>query len=382
MEDVKTVNKNSDKTVLLVDDTTANLELLISVLSQKGYKTLIAKNGQTAIKRAVHAVPDLILLDIQMPGIDGFETCRQLKVKEETKEIPVIFMTALTDTNDKLRGFEAGGVDYITKPIDCVELLARVDTHISLHRARHKLIKQNEILKENALLRESMEQIMRHDLKSPLTGLIMIPQVILGKKNLTDQQVQLLNSMQKAGMNMLQMINRSMDIFRMEKKMYKPQLNEVDIFSVLREVSDVLKMSDENEHDTLFFFNGVPASREDHCLIQSEEMLLFSLFSNLLKNAYEASSESQPVKVSLSCGDEVLISIENFGSVPETIRETFFDKFVTSGKNKGSGLGTYSAKLIVTTLKGTIELDSSIEGKTAINIVFPRDSQKAEQNSA
>ena len=113
-------------TVLIIDDNTTNLNVLLDYLSDQGYKVLISTSGEQALKQMIYVKPDIILLDIMMPGIDGFETCRRLKADAETHDIPVIFMTALTETVDKIRGFEAGGVDYITKPLQYEEVLARV----------------------------------------------------------------------------------------------------------------------------------------------------------------------------------------------------------------------------------------------------------------
>ena len=131
--------EGNNGTILIVDDTPTNLEVLQGMLSDAGYELLNAIDGESAIKQATYASPDLILLDVMMPGIDGFETCRRLKNNEDTHEIPVIFMTALSDPSDKIRGFEQGGVDYVTKPLHHGEVLARVNTHISLRRLQREL---------------------------------------------------------------------------------------------------------------------------------------------------------------------------------------------------------------------------------------------------
>lgn len=144
-----TIN-DSKGVVLVVDDTPNNLNPLFSYLRSAGFKVLVAQTGENALSSAEHAKPDLILLDILMSGIDGFETCRRLKSNHETKHIPVIFMTALSDAINKVRGFELGAVDYVTKPIQKEELIARIETHISLERLRHNLVEQNAILQQQA----------------------------------------------------------------------------------------------------------------------------------------------------------------------------------------------------------------------------------------
>jgi len=121
-------------TVLIVDDQPLNIDLLEQELHAAGYRTLAVRGGEAALARAREAVPDLILLDVMMPGIDGYETCRRLKADELTRSIPVIFLTALKETFEKLRAFELGAVDYVTKPFESEELLARVGTHVALRR--------------------------------------------------------------------------------------------------------------------------------------------------------------------------------------------------------------------------------------------------------
>ena len=125
--------------VLVVDDTPAILGVLFELLGEAGLEVLVAEDGVSAIERAAYARPDLILLDVLMPELDGYETCERLKATPETASIPVIFMTALTDTMAKVRGFDVGAVDYVTKPVQRVELLARVRTQITLQQLRRRL---------------------------------------------------------------------------------------------------------------------------------------------------------------------------------------------------------------------------------------------------
>lgn len=143
--------------ILIVDDTLTNLEVLLGCLTNAGFRILVAEDGMSAIENAQYALPDLILLDILMPGLDGFETCRRLKADEATAEIPVIFMTALTETLDKVKGFSLGAVDYITKPFQQEEVLARVQTHVSLRHLTRQLREQNTRLEQEIQERQRKE---------------------------------------------------------------------------------------------------------------------------------------------------------------------------------------------------------------------------------
>jgi CheY-like chemotaxis protein len=142
-----------EATILAVDNNPTNLQLLFDYLAELGFKTLVASDGEMAILQAERTQPDLILLDIMMPGIDGFETCRRLKANRTTQKIPVIFMTAHSDTESKVKGFEAGAVDYIAKPFQQEEVLARITTHITI-RNQQKLIEAH-----NAELQEALAKV-------------------------------------------------------------------------------------------------------------------------------------------------------------------------------------------------------------------------------
>ncbi|MAU12936.1 MAG: hybrid sensor histidine kinase/response regulator [Anaerolineaceae bacterium] len=155
------------KSIVVVDDTPENLRLLVNMLSEQGYVVRPAPNGQLAISSIMKSPPDLILLDILMPELDGFEVCRQLKMIDLVNDIPVIFVSALDEVFDKVQAFAVGGVDYITKPFQVEEVLARVETHLSLRAMRQQLQKQNQEL-------EAFAHTVAHDLKNPLSILISL----------------------------------------------------------------------------------------------------------------------------------------------------------------------------------------------------------------
>src|SRR5438034_10736602 len=172
----------SGGTILIVDDMPANLEVVTSHLERQGYCAVVALGGDEGIERAEFVRPDLILLDVMMPGLDGFETCRRLKSNASTRDIPVIFMTALADTADKLTGFAAGAVDYVTKPLNGAEVLARIQTHLTLYALRRQLAEQNALLQKEIAVRtetqaalqrsntelEQLAYVASHDMQEPL----------------------------------------------------------------------------------------------------------------------------------------------------------------------------------------------------------------------
>src|SRR4028119_1874163 len=155
------IDTTNEGVILIVDDTSTNLEVLLDVLEDSGFKVLVAEDGESAIEGVEYAPPDLILLDVLMPGMDGFETCRRLKSNQATQDIPVIFMTALSETVDKVRGLSLGAVDYITKPLQHEEVLARVKLHLSLRNLTKTLTEQNVRLEQEISERKQAERKIR-----------------------------------------------------------------------------------------------------------------------------------------------------------------------------------------------------------------------------
>ncbi len=157
--------------ILIVDDVPENISVLFEFLINQGFEVSIAPDGEAALVVVEHDPPDLILLDVMMPGIDGFETCRRLKMNPESKDIPVIFMTALSDTVDKVKGFQLGAVDYVTKPVQQDEVLGRVRAHVTIRNLQQRLERQNAEL-------QAFAHTVAHDLKNPVGVILTASQLL------------------------------------------------------------------------------------------------------------------------------------------------------------------------------------------------------------
>ena len=360
--------------ILVVDDTPANLRLLAGILTDHGYAVRPVPNGKLALWGARGTTPpDLILLDIVMPDMDGYEVCQQLKADERTRDIPVIFLSALDDVSDKIRAFSVGGVDYITKPFQEEEVLARVETHLNQRRMQRRLEEQNQELTEAASLREDVERITRHDLKTPLNAIIGFPRIMMMDENLSAEQTEYLKMIEESGLMMLEMINLSLDMFRMERGVYQFQPVPVNVSQVIRRIiNDTEPLVTAKRLSVKILINGKAAGSEEGFSAHGEELLCYSMLANLIKNAFEASPERGRITVELADEEEMsVIRIHNRGAVPGNIRDRFFDKYVTSGKESGTGLGTYSARLIAETQGGSIHLDTSEEKGTTVTVRLP-----------
>ena len=364
---------NNRCTVMVVDDTPENVDILVDILSDD-YKVMVAMDGKSALEDIMKNKPDLILLDVMMPGLNGFDVIHDLKSRPETKEIPVMFVTALGDIKNEEKGLMLGAVDYLTKPVNPSIVKIRVKNHLELESARKELRKRNEILIENAKLRDDVDRIIKHDIKTPLNAVITIPEMILQEGALSKEQKQMLTMIEESGYRILDIVNSSMDLYKMETGAYKPRGESVNVIQLMRQLhGETRSLLYEKNINVFVVMNDKVVNDDDVFYVRGEEMLVYSMLANLVKNAVEASPSGNKVEIILSNSDSPEIRITNKGAIPKEIRETFFYKYVTFGKDGGTGLGAYSAKLIAETLGGKIrfETDEAMGTEIIINLKKP-----------
>ena len=372
--------------ILVVDDIPGNIKTLVSILDTK-YEVLIATNGRKALETVLSGVVDLILLDLLMPEMDGYEVIKRLKGFETTKDIPIIVVTSNNEISDEIQALRLGAVDFLTKPVNSLVVLARVETHLGLKRAREILNRQNLELQvirktlevqnldllEAVKMREDVERIMHHDLKGPLNIVLGFSDLLKKELKFDEHKAEMCQYVLDAGYNLLNMINLSLDLYKMEKKLYQMNPIPVDIMGLFVKINESY-----HEQFTLkdvsvnLVLDGRLAAPSDKVLIMGEELLCYSLFNNLIKNAIEASPEGADIDLLLSCDEVVKVRIRNVGTVPPDILGRFFEKYVTSGKPEGTGLGTYSARLMVEAQGGSIRVETSGEDSTSIIVQLPQ----------
>ncbi len=227
-------------------------------------------------------------------------------------------------------------------------------------------------MKENERLREDVDRIIRHDLKTPLNSICGFPQLLLMSDNLDDDQRQYIRHIEESGFKMLEMINLSLDLYKMEHGTYTFEPNRLDLLKIMNKVLDDLQgIVKERRLIPCMLVNGCPSVGTEVFPVMGEELLCYSMLGNLAKNAIEASPEGKAVIISFRSGTEHTLSITNEGEVPSEFRAHFFGKYSTHGKKGGTGLGTYSAKLMLETMGGEIALDSSTPGMTTVILRFP-----------
>ncbi|WP_052507388.1 ATP-binding response regulator [Desulfonatronovibrio magnus] len=223
-------------------------------------------------------------------------------------------------------------------------------------------------------LRDDVERITRHDMKTPLNGVIAIPDLLLESDNLSEEQIELINYIKSSGHTLLNMVNLSLDLYKMEQGKYLLKPERLNVLETINKVLVQLGPLVRGKNITAsILFNARPLHQDTVIMAMGEELLCYSMLSNIIKNALEASPHQETITINIEYVlDQVMISIHNKGSVPEEIRASFFDKLSTAGKDSGTGLGTYSAQLMARTMKGHIEMETSIDYGTFLKIFLPK----------
>jgi len=359
-------------TILVVDDTADNL-LLLSHLFKDEYRVRISHTGEKALEICQsNNPPDLVLLDIMMPGMDGFEVAKRMREHPTSLTIPVIFVTAITDEESRKKGLGLGAIDFVTKPIDPDVLKPRVRNFMR-HVELHKQLQQNyDDMLELSRMRENVELITRHDMKGTLAGVIGLVQGLAEDDSMNHKQVRQLRMAEESALQVLNMVNLSSELLKIETGHFRLEAKLVNISEILRRIVEISRTSFAGKHLVISIDTDMSVGDEVPNAL-GDAMLCYSLFQNLVKNSCEAATDKSKVTVVLFDETPLRIVIQNKGMVPAEIRERFFEKFVTHGKQGGTGLGTYSAKMLTEAQNGTIAMSVSEQDKqTSITVTLPR----------
>ena len=360
--------------ILMVDDNPVNLQVLNSMLKQSGWRPRPVTSGQLGLQAARNEPPDLVLLDVNMPEMNGYEVCEQLKADTRLAGIPVIFVSALGETMDKVRGFAVGGVDYITKPFQLDEVRARVTAHLELRRQRRELQASYDKLRESERLRDSLVHIIVHDLRSPLTAISAYLQLFgqEAKEKLGAETQEDIASAMHATRNMVRMINGILDVSKMEAQMMKLDLRECDLVQVVGQSLDDLE-SLVGARRLAFERPAAPAG------VLADHEIVLRIVQNLLANALRFTPADGEVRVGVVVeAEHMRVFVADTGpGIPPDFRESIFDKFVQVDgsalpRNRSTGLGLAFCKMAVEAHGGRIGVDSELGKGSNFWFTLPR----------
>ena len=344
--------------VLVVDDTIDNLRLLSDILDHRGYDVRAVTSGAQALLAAAADPPDLILLDITMPDMDGYEVCRRLKAQPASRDVPVIFLTALNETADKVKGFDIGGVDYVTKPFQVEEVLARVKTHVALRRAQVALAESYTHLRALEQLRDDLVQMIVHDMRSPLTALLLRLR-FLGSPpaTLSEQQAEDLRAAIQSAQALTRMTDDLLDVSRLEEGRMPVERSVWDLTRMARDVCAALAAMDRDRSIDVESTAAIEATCDGG--------LVRRIMENLVSNGIRHTPAGSRLRVSIASADgRVRVAVHDEGDgVPQEARARIFEKFGTLETRHeriypSVGVGLAFCKLAVEAQGGTIGVDS------------------------
>jgi len=380
--------------IMIVDDIAENLQVIGNILHEKGFETSFAQDGKQAIDILNDIAPDLILLDVAMPGMDGFEVCHYLKNNPRTKDIPIIFLTARTDTDSMLHGFNLGAADYVTKPFSAQELLARVNTHVQLKYQRNQLEKVNEWLeikvKERTLELESANikletannqliqldklkseflALISHEIRTPLNG-IKVPLQLLKSRVENKNLVQLIDILDESATRLENFSLKAIEITKLKSGTYAYEFrnsnaNELIEFSL---ISTQQKLSEKNIQ--------IVFDQNKEYLIYGDPTLIVKCLDNLIDNACKFSNNNDSVEIVVSkpnkTSTQIRITDKGTGFSDDALQNAF-KLFSTNDERSDShlGLGLFHSQLIMEVHKGTITIDNSKNTGACVTLNFP-----------
>jgi len=358
--------------ILFVDDDQSVLDSLRRGL-HGCFDVVTARGPEEGLRVFAEEGPFAIVVsDLRMPGMDGVHFLQ--KIKEINPLNVGIMLTGHGDLTAAMAAVNEGRIfRFLTKPCPITCLSRALEAGLEQYRLAATDKELLRVTIENARLKEDVERIMRHDLKSPLTTIISLPQILRLADNLTDEQREMLTCIEDAGYTVLSMVNLSTALFKMERGQYVLSPTPVDIVPIIRKILSVHEETAQH-HDLCLelTLDGRPLRCGEAFTILGEELLCYSMLANLIANAVEASPDGSTVSLTLARkNDRATIAIRNRGAVPECVRTRFFEKYATAGKAKGTGLGTYSAKLIAKAHGGDITMRTDDAWGTEVTVFLP-----------
>jgi two-component system sensor histidine kinase/response regulator len=361
-------------TVLIVDDNSNNVKIIAITLRELNYKLVIATSGQSAIEMVDKTRPDLVLLDIMMPGMDGYETCEIIKSKKENENLPIIFLTALNDKGNIIRGFEVGGVDYITKPFNKEELISRVKTHLELKFTQDELQKTSDYLYNLNSLKDKMFSVIGHDLRSPLGSVKMTLEYLSETvTETTGEELKItVDLLLKTTDEVFSLLENLLGWAKSQSGNIALNMEPIDLVDLVHRIYRLNKGS--LKYKNINFNMEI----EPGLVIFADLNTITSVFRNLLSNAIKFTPEGGVITIkSKQIANLVEIEFRDTGvGIPEENIPKLFDSnqhLTTYGTNResGSGLGLNLCNDFALKNDGSLRVASVVGQGTSFFLTLP-----------
>jgi len=369
--------------VLIVEDNRESTDLLVYFLKPAGYALQTAVDGVEALKYVKHQPPDIILLDAMLPRLNGYQVCRHLKSDPKTEHIPIIMITALKELKDKVKALEVGADDFITKPFDSIELMARVKSLLRLKKYHDDLIKQNQqliqqqkLLERENILKKELTNLIIHDMKNPLfviQGNLQMMNMVRENGEEYDEG-KYTRRIERSSRGLHRMILNLLDISRLEQESIELQYERVDLHQIIRETLSYIQDNPrfDNKKCELHLARILPHVQLDKMLF---ERVLDNIFAFLFMNAPDFSEIT--FRTSINDTGIVEISASHSGKyIPKEYQEKLFSKLDqpalrNAGLKLSRGLSLIFCKLALQAHRGDIVIDSAYRGGTRFIITIP-----------
>lgn len=373
---------NANDSILIVDDNPKNLQVIGALLNTEGYKLAMANSGEKALHYLTKKRADLILLDIMMPGMDGYEVCMRLKENPDTKDIPVIFLTAKTETKDILKGFQIGGVDYVTKPFNKEEILARIKTHIELKKSKDKILVQNQQLEESEeslrisnKTKDKFFSIIAHDLKNPIAGFYSLSEML--KRDYHDmndeEKLDFISLMHSSAKGLFSLLENLLNWSRAQTGTVPYEPDILQVHQIVKDTFEVMKLNADKKGIKLKSDIG------EDIVAYGDANMITTVIRNLVSNALKFTNEGGEVRLSSKEMEnlvEISVSDTGIGMSPENMAKLFridvHHSSLGTNEEKGTGLGLILCKEFVEKNGGKITVKSEEHIGTTFTFSIPK----------
>lgn len=368
-------DSNNSPLVLIVDDLPKNLQLLGTILRDAGYKIAALNDPLQILSSVINLKPDLILLDVMMPGKDGFEVCKELKENSDTSEIPIIFLTAKSEQENINYGLKLGGADYVTKPFNSQELLARVETHVSLKRAKEKLYEQNKTLQNLVNTRDKLYAVIGHDLRGPVNGIIGLSKILLEEFEDTEvskKVVRFIRLINQSSKDVWALLSDLLDWARMQSGEMLVQKSLESPAHVVESVIDLMEYQLTKKEINVRVHNNAQEK------VLMDKRFISTILRNFLSNAVKFSENGKEIDINIeNSGNEINISVQDYGKgmSEETVTSLFkLESHPRSREEEnktGSGFGLMLSSQLAGMHDGKIEVESELDRGSIFTLRIP-----------